>query len=157
MAEADLSPTTFTSRSSSDPDYEISTNSKSLLIRSNTYSPCGTILLIFTSLIRTPLIRTVFLSPWDFELTESNCTLKLPVIIHHPTHKSMRILKSTRVRRCQRQSQSRSTGSSFHQLGCFHKCKEVTRDRGATLRLGGGGGMTEYWGGHNTLFLTNSL
>ena len=30
------------------------------------------------------------------------------------------------------------------------------RDRGATLRLGGGG-MTEYWGGHNTLFLTNSL
>ena len=27
-------------------------------------------------------------------------------------------------------------------------------DRGATLRLGG---MTEYWGGHNTFFLTNSL
>ena len=28
------------------------------------------------------------------------------------------------------------------------------RDRGATLRLGD---MTEYWGGHNSLFLSNSL
>ena len=39
---------------------------------------------------------------------------------------------------------------------------KVIRDRGATLRFGGGGGgaplVPQYWGGwHKTLFLTNSL
>ena len=43
---------------------------------------------------------------------------------------------------------------------------EKSRDRGATLRLGGWGGgggggeatlVTQYWGGHKTLFLINSL
>ena len=40
-------------------------------------------------------------------------------------------------------------------------CVVWVRDRGATLRLGGGRGaplVTQYWGGgHKTLFLTNSL
>ena len=73
MAEADLSPTTFTSRSAS--DFELT-----FLLR---------ILLKMKTKIH---------------------TLKLPVIIHHQTQKqkAMKSLKSAGLRRCQRQSQSRS-------------------------------------------------
>ena len=38
MAEADLSPTTFTSRSASDPDYDISTEDSSEYEKENTYT-----------------------------------------------------------------------------------------------------------------------
>ena len=38
MAEADLSPTTFTSRSASDPDYDISTEDSSENENGNTYT-----------------------------------------------------------------------------------------------------------------------
>ena len=38
MAEADLSPTTFTSRSASDPDYDISTDDSSEYENENTYT-----------------------------------------------------------------------------------------------------------------------
>ena len=38
MAEADLSPTTFTSRSASDPDYDISTEDSSENENENTYT-----------------------------------------------------------------------------------------------------------------------
>ena len=38
MAEADLSPTTFTSRSPSDPDYDISTDDSSKNENENTYT-----------------------------------------------------------------------------------------------------------------------
>ena len=38
MAEADLSPTTFTSRSASDPDYDISTEDSSQNENENTYT-----------------------------------------------------------------------------------------------------------------------
>ena len=38
MAEADLSPTTFTSRSVSDPDYDISTKDSSENENANTYT-----------------------------------------------------------------------------------------------------------------------
>ena len=52
-----------------------------------------------------------------------------------------------------------ATHNSKHPGFMYKKviCLGSSRDRGATLRLGGGGGMTEYWGGHNTLFLTNSI
>ena len=74
MAEADLSPMTFTSTgSASDSDCDIS--------------------------LRIPL-----------KMKTKIHTLKLPVIIHHLTQKQKAVqsLKSAGVRRCQRQSQSRS-------------------------------------------------
>ena len=56
------------------PDNPNSDSSKSSLIRSNNHSPWTALLLIFTSLVRTLLFRTIFLSPWEFELTGSTCT-----------------------------------------------------------------------------------
>ena len=71
MAEADLSPTTFTSMSASDPGYDISTEDSSENESENIYT----------------------------EASIDNHTQK---------QKAMQKLKSAGVRRCQRQSQSRS-------------------------------------------------
>ena len=71
MAEADFSPTTFTSRSASDPDHDISTEDSSENENENTYT----------------------------EASSDNHTHK---------QKAMQRVKSAGVRRCQRQSQSRS-------------------------------------------------
>ena len=50
MAEADLSPTTFTSRSASDPDYDISAEDSSENENENTYTEA---LLLGVCILRT--------------------------------------------------------------------------------------------------------